>query len=129
MAHQKAHVEKKPFKCPICGQAFSKSSELTRHKKNHFGSDGYACTECGKLCKTMTLLKYHQRKHTGEKPYICKECGQRFTMPKTLQKHVMSHLEGAEENGENSKAKLKNTDGKNQFYRAHLTVSRTTQMS
>lgn len=36
-------------------------------------------------------------------------------MPKTLQKHVMSHLEGAEENGENSKAKVKNTDGKNQF--------------
>uniref|UniRef100_A0A3B5K3G8 C2H2-type domain-containing protein n=1 Tax=Takifugu rubripes TaxID=31033 RepID=A0A3B5K3G8_TAKRU len=111
MAHQKAHVEKKPFKCPICGQAFNKSSELTSHKKSHFGSDGYACTDCGKLCKTMTLLKYHRRTHTGEKPYICKECGQRFTMPKTLQKHVMSHLEGAEENGENSKAKLKNTDG------------------
>lgn len=36
-------------------------------------------------------------------------------MPKTLQKHVMSHLEGAEENGENSKAKLKNTDGKSQL--------------
>ncbi|KAM7382703.1 hypothetical protein PAMP_002422 [Pampus punctatissimus] len=25
MAHQKAHIEKKPFKCPICGQAFNKS--------------------------------------------------------------------------------------------------------
>lgn len=36
-------------------------------------------------------------------------------MPKTLQKHVMSHLEGAEENGENSKAKLKNTDGKSRL--------------
>lgn len=36
-------------------------------------------------------------------------------MPKTLQKHAMSHLEGAEENGENSKAKMKNTDSKNQL--------------
>lgn len=36
-------------------------------------------------------------------------------MPKTLQKHVMSHLEGAEENGENSKAKLKHTEGKSQL--------------
>lgn len=48
-------------------------------------------------------------------------------MPKTLQKHVMSHLEGAEENGENSKAKLKNTDGKNQF--CTIEHTRTTQIS
>lgn len=40
-------------------------------------------------------------------------------MPKTLQKHVMSHLEGAEENGENSKAKLKNTDSKSQLSDEH----------
>lgn len=36
-------------------------------------------------------------------------------MPKTLQKHVMSHLDGAEENGENSKVKLKSPEGENQL--------------
>uniref|UniRef100_UPI0037E86D47 zinc finger protein 576, tandem duplicate 1 n=1 Tax=Semicossyphus pulcher TaxID=241346 RepID=UPI0037E86D47 len=114
MAHQKAHIERKPFKCPICGQAFNKSSELTLHKKIHFGQDGYACTDCGKACKTMTLLKYHRRTHTGERPYICKECGRRFTMSKVLQKHALSHLqEGAEgEGGDISdKAQLEKDEG------------------
>nr|XP_020464133.1 uncharacterized protein LOC109964885 isoform X1 [Monopterus albus] len=114
MAHQKAHVEKKPFKCPICGQAFNKSSELTLHKKIHFGQDGYACTDCGKPCKTLTLLKYHRRTHTGERPYVCKECGKRFTMPKALQKHIVSHLpEGTEgdEGDTTAKAQPKKNDG------------------
>uniref|UniRef100_A0A8C5BYY2 C2H2-type domain-containing protein n=1 Tax=Gadus morhua TaxID=8049 RepID=A0A8C5BYY2_GADMO len=76
------HSEKRPYKCPICGEAFYRVSELTGHKKIHFGEDGYACTTCGKACKTLTLLKYHQRKHTGEKPYACKECGKRFGFSK-----------------------------------------------
>ncbi|CAK6976199.1 uncharacterized protein LOC121905269 [Scomber scombrus] len=114
MAHQKAHIEKKPFKCPICSQAFNKSSELTLHKKIHFGQDGYACTDCGKPCKTLTLLKYHRRTHTGERPYVCKECGKRFSMSKALQKHMVSHLpEGVEEDkgDATSKARLKKNDG------------------
>ncbi|XP_069392999.1 zinc finger protein 576, tandem duplicate 1 isoform X1 [Paralichthys olivaceus] len=114
MAHQKAHIEKKPFKCPICGVAFNKSSELTIHKKIHFGQDGYACTDCGKPCKTLTLLKYHRRTHTGERPYVCKECGKRFTMSKALQKHIVSHLpEGAEldERAATAKAQVKKKDG------------------
>ncbi|XP_068180926.1 zinc finger protein 576, tandem duplicate 1 [Antennarius striatus] len=116
MAHQKAHVEKKPFKCPICSQAFKKSSELTLHKKIHFGLDGYACTDCGKPCKTMTLLKYHRRTHTGERPYICKECGKRFTMSKALQKHMVSHFpEGAEEE-DKAKEQVKKDDGASTKY-------------
>ncbi|XP_072250572.1 zinc finger protein 576, tandem duplicate 1 isoform X2 [Leuresthes tenuis] len=112
MAHQKAHIEKKPFKCPICSQAFKKSSELTMHKKIHFGEDGYACADCGKPCKTLTLLKYHQRTHTGERPYVCKECGKRFTMSKALQKHTLSHLpDGAEGDGGGNAAHLKKNDG------------------
>ncbi|XP_071377922.1 uncharacterized protein [Centroberyx affinis] len=108
MAHQKAHIEKKPFKCPICGQAFNKSSELTLHKKIHFGRDGYACSDCGKPCKTLTLLKYHRRTHTGERPYVCKECGKRFSMSKTLQKHIASHLpEGTEGDGGDTSATAK----------------------
>ncbi|KAF7650642.1 hypothetical protein LDENG_00122820 [Lucifuga dentata] len=108
MAHQKAHIEKKPFKCPICGQAFNKSSELTHHKKIHFGQDGYACTDCGKPCKTLTLLKYHRRTHTGERPYVCKDCGKRFSMPKALQKHMVSHLpEGDGEDGGDKSATVK----------------------
>ncbi|XP_077382625.1 zinc finger protein 576, tandem duplicate 1 isoform X2 [Festucalex cinctus] len=98
MAHQKTHVDRKPFKCPLCGQAFKRLFELTHHKKVHVGQDGYTCPECGKTCKTITLLKYHSRVHTGEKPYVCKECGSRFSMSHALQKHLQSHLpEGAQE--------------------------------
>ncbi|XP_077432728.1 zinc finger protein 576, tandem duplicate 1 isoform X2 [Vanacampus margaritifer] len=98
MAHQKTHVDRKPFKCPLCGQAFKRLFELTHHKKVHVGQDGYTCPECGKICKTITLLKYHSRVHTGEKPYVCKECGSRFSMSHALQKHLQSHLpEGAQE--------------------------------
>ncbi|XP_060726856.1 uncharacterized protein LOC132846248 isoform X1 [Tachysurus vachellii] len=102
LAHQRAHTEKQPFKCPICGEAFSRSSELTSHKKVHYNKQGYTCSDCGKHFKTLTLLKYHQRVHTGERPYVClhKECGKRFTMPKSLQKHLEAHekeeLEGVE---------------------------------
>ncbi|XP_054638146.1 uncharacterized protein LOC129185324 isoform X2 [Dunckerocampus dactyliophorus] len=97
MAHQKAHVERKPYKCPLCSQAFKKTSELTLHKKIHIGEDGYTCADCGKLFRTLTLLKYHRRVHTGELPYVCKECGDKFSMSKALQKHMLSHLpEGAQ---------------------------------
>ncbi|XP_029929160.1 zinc finger protein 576, tandem duplicate 1 isoform X2 [Myripristis murdjan] len=114
MAHQKAHIEKKPFKCPICSQAFNKSSELTLHKKIHFGRDGYACADCGKPCKTLTLLKYHRRTHTGERPYVCKECGKRFSMSKALQKHMLSHSpENAEGDGGDTSATAKAQQKKN----------------
>nr|XP_057940296.1 uncharacterized protein LOC131136941 isoform X2 [Doryrhamphus excisus] len=97
MVHQKAHVERKPYKCPLCSQAFKKTSELTLHKKIHIGEDGYTCVNCGKLFRTLTLLKYHRRVHNGELPYVCKECGDKFCMSKALQKHMLSHLpEGAQ---------------------------------
>lgn len=119
MAHQKGHVEKKPFHCPICSQAFKRSSELTLHKKVHLGKDGYVCMDCGKACKTLTLMKYHIRTHTGERPYVCAECGERFRFSKALQKHTLTHTpEGAEGNQgvTPTKVKLKKKDGKKKIY-------------
>ncbi|XP_049587114.1 zinc finger protein 576, tandem duplicate 1 [Syngnathus scovelli] len=107
MAHQKTHVERKPYKCPLCGQTFKRLSELTLHKKVHVGQDGYTCPDCGKTCKTTTLLKYHSRVHTGERPYVCKECGSRFSMSNGLQKHLLSHLPEDARKAEEAKIKVK----------------------
>ena len=88
--HQHVHTEK-PFKCSICGNAFSYISSLKRHQRTHRGDKSYKCSTCGKSFMLAEYLKNHQRIHTGEKPYQCQTCGKSFSRRYECKDHERIH--------------------------------------
>ncbi|XP_008590270.1 PREDICTED: zinc finger protein 717-like, partial [Galeopterus variegatus] len=60
-------IEKKTFRCGICGKMFYKKSEFTKHQIMHTGEKQYKYTECEKSCIKELYLTSHQRAPTQEK--------------------------------------------------------------
>ncbi|XP_071075366.1 zinc finger protein 564-like [Desmodus rotundus] len=113
--------EEKPYKCNMCGRAFSYLQCLEKHEQNHNGEKPYKCEECGKTfiwlktlqkhvithtadspyrCKvcaktfsSSTSLQVCERTHRGEKPYQCQHCGKAFRCYKSFQRHERNHTE------------------------------------
>ncbi|XP_068232846.1 zinc finger protein 768-like isoform X2 [Palaemon carinicauda] len=83
--------EKKPFVCPLCGQAFTRRDNLANHIKTHTGDRPFMCQYCHKCFSRKDYLKQHERIHTGEKPYACDICGRAFTRKEGLTDHMRCH--------------------------------------
>ncbi|XP_062411195.1 zinc finger protein 572-like [Sardina pilchardus] len=92
--HQKnsASLPGRPFRCTLCGKAFTAKSSLTAHHITHTGEKPHRCGTCGKGFGLICNLRTHERIHTGERPYACTRCGRSFTQKHVLKRHVcMSH--------------------------------------
>ncbi|XP_041952360.1 oocyte zinc finger protein XlCOF8.4-like [Alosa sapidissima] len=92
--HQKnsTSLPGRPFRCTLCGKAFTAKSSLTAHHITHTGEKPHRCSTCGKGFGLVCNLRTHERIHTGERPYVCTHCGRSFTQKHVLNRHVcLSH--------------------------------------
>lgn len=78
----------RPFKCPVCGKTFTRSTNLNKHARVHSGRRPYPCEHCDKMFSSRGDLVRHAVIHTGEKPYACLICSLAFNRKVTAQQVI-----------------------------------------
>lgn len=84
----------RPYKCDLCGKAYTHPTNLKIHKQEHSGVKPFQCEQCGKTFRTTNRLKMHQTSHTGEKNFACNCCGKYFTNKTKVKRHQQLHCKG-----------------------------------
>lgn len=87
---RRKHLNKKIFKCDVCGKEFMLNVELKKHYRVHTGHKPYNCRHCDKKFSDFSIRARHERIHTGERPYKCESCEKSFSYIHVLNTHVMN---------------------------------------
>lgn len=85
--------ERKTYNCEICSEMFTKFNDLIVHdsKVHSEMPKKYRCDECGKLFLSNGRLEIHKKVHR-EKLFGCNLCQKKFSLQKTLDKHLNVHM-------------------------------------
>ncbi|XP_075245799.1 uncharacterized protein LOC142339553 isoform X2 [Convolutriloba macropyga] len=88
----------RPFKCDICGLAFTQKGNLSRHKQIHTPNKPFKCDLCPYASRRKDALINHRSTHCFEKPFKCTKCNQAYKQKSSLRDHLKStHHLSAEE--------------------------------
>uniref|UniRef100_A0A146LZB2 Zinc finger protein 92 n=4 Tax=Lygus hesperus TaxID=30085 RepID=A0A146LZB2_LYGHE len=93
--HKMCHEgDSSQWKCPECGEVFTKWSELSLHlwRSHVLDIDLYSCDLCDfKTNNLSKLMNVHRRIHGSDRPYLCDTCGKGFKTIKQLATHKALH--------------------------------------
>ncbi|CAG7723032.1 unnamed protein product [Allacma fusca] len=77
-------------KCPICGRAFQRKSDLSKHAFIHADEKPFKCDFCPKTFILRADCGLHMaNRHGGEKPFKCPVCAKAFFHERDL---LIDHL-------------------------------------
>ncbi|XP_050303206.1 zinc finger protein OZF-like [Anthonomus grandis grandis] len=93
-AHEKRHVDPRPFLCNTCGKSFTTKAIMQNHERIHTGEMIYDCSVCDRKFRTLSTLKTHELVHKGEKPLSCQFCDKQFRQHAHLKTHIRGQHNG-----------------------------------
>ena len=105
--NETVHEGKKPFKCSLCSQCFTRKNGMEKHiSAVHEGKKPFKCTICDKSFGRKSHMELHiSAVHEEKKPFKCSLCREAFTRKENLQKHISSVHENEKSTSSNSRKK------------------------
>uniref|UniRef100_A0A671K6Z1 C2H2-type domain-containing protein n=1 Tax=Sinocyclocheilus anshuiensis TaxID=1608454 RepID=A0A671K6Z1_9TELE len=91
LAHQRSHLEERPYRCTDCGKGFLYPGALVQHQRTHSKEKPCLCAHCGKNSNIENSLCSHSDSHSTEKTFKCTLCDKSFVFKASLTRHKLTH--------------------------------------
>ncbi|KAL1378588.1 hypothetical protein pipiens_015496 [Culex pipiens pipiens] len=91
------HENIRRFVCSVCTRRFTTKSHLSCHMLTHTKEKPYKCKLCPQAySQTTDLVRHVSRAHWSGKPYPCDRCDESFRLIEGLREHYRVHVQAGE---------------------------------